>query len=89
MAIAGVKPVGYATSELGSLEYAKTSIIDNAMIPISLTSGTELYTTEQVEEILLKAAEFWIDVYDYYNDQFTTVDYDLGVHNFMKSQEED
>lgn len=89
MAIAGVKPVGYATSELDSLEYAKTSITDNSMLPISLTSGTELYTTEQVEEILLKAAEFWIDVYDYYNDQFITVDYDLEVHDFMKSQEEE
>ena len=89
MAIAGVKPVGYATSELGSLEYAKTSITDNAMLPISLTSGTELYTTEQVEEILLKAAEFWIDEYDYYNDQFTTVDYDLEVYDFMKSREEE
>lgn len=89
MAISGVKPVGYATSELGSLEYAKTSITDNAMLPISLTSGTELYTTEQVEEILIKAAEFWIDVYDYYNDQFITVDYDLEVYAFMKSQEEE
>lgn len=89
MAISGVKPVGYATSELGSLEYAKTSITDNAMLPISLTSGTELYTTEQVEEILLKAAEFWIDVYDYYNDQFITVDYDLEVYDFMNSQEEE
>lgn len=89
MAIAGVKPVGYATSELGSLKYAKTSITDNDMLPISLASGTELYTAEQVEEILTRAAVAWIDGYDAYDEVYVTVDYDLEVHDFMKSQEEE
>ncbi|WP_270321768.1 hypothetical protein [Weissella confusa] len=54
MAIAGVKPVAFATSELGSMEDAVTSITDNTMKPISLPSGTALYTEEQVHEILVK-----------------------------------
>lgn len=54
MTIAGIKPVGYATSELGSLEYATTAITDNAMLPISLLSGTQLYTDEQVRKILIE-----------------------------------
>lgn len=54
MAIAGVEPVGYATSELGGLEHAETVITDNAMLPISILSGTQLYTDEQVRDILIK-----------------------------------
>lgn len=56
MAIAGVYPAGYATSELGSLEHAETAITDNTMLPINLLSGTQLYTDEQVREILIKFA---------------------------------
>lgn len=52
MAIAGVKPAAFATSELGSMEDAITSITNNRMEPISLPSGTGLFTDEQVREIL-------------------------------------
>lgn len=58
MAIAGIEPVAFATSELGSMRYAMTSLTNNSMEPISLPSGTELYTDEQVYEILKKAAEY-------------------------------
>ena len=56
MAIAGINPAAFATSELGSMEYAITSITNNSMEPISLASGTELFTDEQVREILIKFA---------------------------------
>lgn len=54
MAIAGVEPVAFATSELGSMRYAMTSLTNNSMEPISLPSGTQLFTDEQVCEILIK-----------------------------------
>lgn len=54
MAIAGVNPVEFATSELGSMRYAMTSLTNNSMEPISLPSGTELFTDEQVRDILVK-----------------------------------
>lgn len=56
MAIAGIKPVAFATSELGSMRYAMTSLTNNIMEPISLPSGTELYTDEQVRDILIEFA---------------------------------
>lgn len=56
MAINGVNPVAFATSELGSMRYAMTSLTNNSMEPISLPSGTELFTDEQVREILIKFA---------------------------------
>lgn len=54
MAIAGVEPVAFATSELGSMRYAMTSLTNNSMEPISLPSGTQLFTDEQVRDILIK-----------------------------------
>lgn len=54
MAIAGFNPVAFATSELGSMRYAMTSLTNNSMEPISLPSGTELFTDEQVRDILVK-----------------------------------
>lgn len=56
MAIAGIEPVAFATSELGSMRYAMTSLTNNIMEPISLPSGTELYTDEQVRDILIEFA---------------------------------
>lgn len=56
MAIAGIEPVTFATSELGSMRYAMTSLTNNIMEPISLPSGTELYTDEQVRDILIEFA---------------------------------
>ncbi|MFP7467596.1 hypothetical protein SFC41_02590 [Weissella cibaria] len=60
MAIAGVNPAAFATSELGSMEDAITSITNNSMEPISLPSGTELFTDEQVREILIEFAMRWV-----------------------------
>lgn len=54
MAIAGIEPVAFATSELGSMRYAMTSLTNNSMEPISLPSGTQLFTDEQVRDILIK-----------------------------------
>lgn len=54
MAIVGVEPVAFATSELGSMRYAMTSLTNNSMEPISLPSGTQLFTDEQVRDILIK-----------------------------------
>lgn len=54
MAIAGVEPVAFTTSELGSMRYAMTSLTNNSMEPISLPSGTQLFTDEQVRDILIK-----------------------------------
>ena len=54
MAIVGVEPVAFATSELGSMRYAMTSPTNNSMEPISLPSGTQLFTDEQVRDILIK-----------------------------------
>ena len=56
MTIAGIEPVAFATSELGSMRYAMTSLTNNSMEPISLPSGTELFTDEQVREILINFA---------------------------------
>lgn len=56
MAIAGIEPVAFATSKLGSMRYAMTSLTNNIMEPISLPSGTELYTDEQVRDILIEFA---------------------------------
>lgn len=60
MAIAGVKPAAFATSELGSMEDAITSITNNSMEPISLPSGTGLFTDEQVRDILIKFSNEYI-----------------------------
>lgn len=49
-----------------------------------LPSGTKLYTDEQVYEILKKAAEYWVDNYDHYNEQFIDIDYDIEVTEFIK-----
>lgn len=56
MAIAGIESAAFATSELGSMEDDITSITNNSMEPISLPSGTGLFTDEQVREILSKFA---------------------------------
>lgn len=64
MAIAGVNPVAFATSELGSMRYAMTSLTNNSMEPISLPSGTELFTDEQVREILIKFSNEYILLID-------------------------
>lgn len=89
MAIAGVIPYAWETKE-GELKYNPKELAKyNERHNNTLNDEAGLYTTEQVEEILLNAAEFWIDEYDYYNDQFITVDYDLEVYDFMKSREED
>lgn len=88
MAIAGIKPAAFATSELGSMEDAVTSITDNTMKPISLPSGTALYTEEQVHEIIMKAAQYWIETWDWYDDEPIDVDYDGEVLEFMESDGE-
>lgn len=89
MAIAGIPPYAWETKE-GELKYSRKELAKyNRQHSNSLNDLDGLYTSEQVQQILLKAAEYWIDGYDYYNDQFTTVDYDLEVYDFMKSQEEE
>ena len=81
MAIAGIKPVAFATSELGSMRYAMTSITNNSMEPISLPSGTELFTDEQVREILIKFASK-VEAFDEMEQPFIP-----DVDEFMESGE--
>lgn len=64
MAISGINPAAFATSELGSMEEAITSITNNSMEPISLPSGTELFTDDQVREILIKFGSDYLPFID-------------------------
>lgn len=89
MAIAGVTPYAWETKE-GELIYSRTELDEyNKKYSNTLTDREGLYTSEQVEEILLKAAEYWIDGYDYYDEQYRPVDYADEVYDFIRSQEED
>lgn len=81
MAINGVNPVAFATSELGSMRYAMTSLTNNSMEPISLPSGTELFTDKQVREILIKFASK-IEAFDEMEPPFVP-----DVDKFMESGE--
>lgn len=81
MAIAGIEPVAFATSELGSMRYAMTSLTNNSMDPISLPSGTELFTDEQVREILIKFASK-VEAFDEIEPPFIP-----DVDEFMESGE--
>lgn len=82
MAIAGIKPVGFATSELGAMEYATTAITDNALQAITLYSGTELYTPEQVRNILIKFASK-VEAFDEMEPPFVP-----DVDEFMEGKED-
>ena len=81
MAIAGIEPVAFATSELGSMRYAMTSLTNNSMEPISLPSGTELFTDEQVREILVKFSGK-VEAFDEMEPPFVP-----DIDEFMKSGE--